>query len=153
MAATYFSHIPGCYAKRFTTFGNYHFIDCWWWWKVNLILILDFVITIWQEKVVDLKLTSHGILHYLCSVDLSKSFSELIVQYLSFLNIFFNRFCPVEECGVPPRCLYRGLLTLTHIDYRPCITNKPTNQVRKKAKQKNPNNSRNWLNLWDRSKW
>ena len=38
---------------------------------------------------------------------LSKSFSQLIVSILSFLNIFFNRFCPVEKCGVSPHCLYR----------------------------------------------
>ena len=53
------------------------------------------------------KLTSHGILHYLWSTDLSKSFSKLILpivifsryfsnifsQYLPFLIIFFNSFC------------------------------------------------------------
>ena len=68
-----------------------------------------------------LKLTSHSILRYLGSADLSKSFSQLIVliftflinivtdnisvnsfcQYLFFLNIFFNRFCPVEVWGNP----------------------------------------------------
>ena len=37
---------------------------------------------------ITLKLTSHSILHYLWSGDLSKNFSQLIYQYLSFLNIF-----------------------------------------------------------------
>ena len=36
-----------------------------------------------------LKVKSHGILYYLCSADVSKSFSQLC-QYLSFLNIFFR---------------------------------------------------------------
>ena len=59
-----------------------------------------------------LKLTSHGILYYLWSVDLSKSFSQLICQYLSVLNIFFNKFFTVEKCGVIPHCLYRDSVTL-----------------------------------------
>ena len=70
-----------------------------------------------------LKLTSHGILHYLCSADLSKSFSQLLVsififsQYVFSIDFvwckkifsiacvnfylfsvcFFNRFCLVEK--------------------------------------------------------
>ena len=48
-----------------------------------------------------LKLTSYSILHHLLSVDLSKSF-----QY------FFNSFCPVENRGVTPHCLYCDSLTL-----------------------------------------
>ena len=62
-------------------------------------------------------LTSHGILHYLWSVDLSKSFSELIVpiiyfsQSIVFANVylflmFFLRFSTVKKCGVVPHCLY-----------------------------------------------
>ena len=43
-------------------------------------------------------LTSHGILHYLCSADLSKTFIHLILLVLSFPNIFFHRFYPVEKC-------------------------------------------------------
>ena len=95
-----------------------------------------------EYKNFKLKLTSHDILHYLFSVDLSKSFSQLIVsiflfsiffsidfarwkvsgsikklfsinfQQLFFLNIFFNKFCPVEKCVVTPHCLYRDSLTL-----------------------------------------
>ena len=42
-----------------------------------------------------LKLTSHGILHYLWSAELSKSFPQLISSIFTFLNIFFNRFCPL----------------------------------------------------------
>ena len=34
------------------------------------------------------------------------------VNFLSFLNIFFNRFCPVEKCEVTPHYLYRDSLTL-----------------------------------------
>ena len=44
-----------------------------------------------------LRLTSHDILHFLWSANLSKSFSQLIASILSFLNIFFNRFYPVEK--------------------------------------------------------
>ena len=58
------------------------------------------------------KLTSHSILHCLWSVGLSKSFSQLC-RDLSFLNIFFNRFYPVEKFGVPQCSLYRGSLTLS----------------------------------------
>ena len=36
-----------------------------------------------------LKLTSHGILHYLCSADQSKSFSQLIVSIFIFSQYFF----------------------------------------------------------------
>ena len=43
-----------------------------------------------------LKLMSHGILHYLWSAD----------QYI------FNRFCPVEECGVTQHSLYSDSLVL-----------------------------------------
>ena len=35
----------------------------------------------------------HGILYYLWPADLSKTFLPWFFQYLSFLNIFFNRFC------------------------------------------------------------
>ena len=64
-----------------------------------------------------LKLTSHGVLHYLRSADLSKSFTQKallnrLCEYLPFLNIFFNRFCSVEKRGVAPHCLYRNSLTL-----------------------------------------
>ena len=34
-------------------------------------------------------------------------------QYLYFLNNLFNGFCPLEQCGVIPHCLYRDSLTLT----------------------------------------
>ena len=65
-------------------------------------------------------LMSHGVFHYLWSADLFKSFSQLILsiltflnQYLSFLNILFNRFYPMEKCGIIPHCLHRDSLTLT----------------------------------------
>ena len=61
---------------------------------------------------IPLKLTSHDILHYLWSVDLSKSFPQLIVSIFTFLNIFYNRFYPVKKCGVTPHWLYRDSLTL-----------------------------------------
>ena len=35
-----------------------------------------------------------------------------LCQYLSFLNIFFNRFSLMEKCGITPHCLYRDSLTL-----------------------------------------
>ena len=41
--------------------------------------------------------TSHSILHYLRSVDLSKSFSQLLVSIFIFSQYFSNRFCPVEK--------------------------------------------------------
>ena len=34
------------------------------------------------------------------------------VDYVSFLNTFFNRFCPVEKYRVIPHFLYRDSLTL-----------------------------------------
>ena len=54
-----------------------------------------------------LKLTSDDILHFLCSVDLPKSFSQLIAWIL-----FFNRFCHAEKCGVTQHCLDRDSLSL-----------------------------------------
>ena len=41
-----------------------------------------------------------------------KAFLNWFYQYLSSLNIFLNRFCPVEKCGVTPDCLYRDSITL-----------------------------------------
>ena len=46
-----------------------------------------------------LKLRSHGILYYLWSADLSKSFPQLIIF-------------PVENSRVTPFCFYRDSLTL-----------------------------------------
>ena len=43
---------------------------------------------------------------------IKKFFFNWLCQYLSFLNIFFNRFCPVEKGGVTPNCLYHDSLTL-----------------------------------------
>ena len=61
-----------------------------------------------------LKLTSHRILHYSWSADLSKSFSQLIMAiFIFFQYFFFNRFCPVERCGVTPHCVYHDSLTLS----------------------------------------
>ena len=68
-----------------------------------------------------LMFTSHGILHCLWSVDLKKSFSQLILSILIFsqyffqqlllififINIFFNRFCLVEKFGVTSHRLFR----------------------------------------------
>ena len=42
------------------------------------------------------------------------AFLNWLYQYLSFLNIFFNRFSPVEKCGVTPHGLYRDSLTLIY---------------------------------------
>ena len=47
-----------------------------------------------------LKLTSYGIVHYLLSAGLSKSFSQLIVPISNFCQYFFNRFCLVEKCEI-----------------------------------------------------
>ena len=41
-----------------------------------------------------------------------KALLNQLCQYLSFLNIVFNRFCPLEKCGVTPHSLYRHSLTL-----------------------------------------
>ena len=40
--------------------------------------------------VIQLKLTSHGILHYLRSADLSKGFSQLILSIISFSQYSFQ---------------------------------------------------------------
>ena len=61
-----------------------------------------------------LKLTSHCVLHYLSSVDLSKSFSQLIVTIFIFSQIFHN-FFRVKKCSVTQYCLYRDSLTLRNI--------------------------------------
>ena len=55
----------------------------------------------------------YGILHCLCSANLLyKVYLNWLCQYLSFLNIFFNRFCAVENCGVTPHYLYRDSFAL-----------------------------------------
>ena len=60
------------------------------------------------------KLTCHSILHYLWSVYLSKSFSQLIVS----INIYlFSIYFPIniaqwKSAGLPPHCLYRDSLNL-----------------------------------------
>ena len=104
-------------------------------WSTRLSLLCKLISTLACSQ------TSHSVLHYFCSVDLSKSlpidcvntylfsmffsiffqsclvekvFLNWLCQYLSFLNIFFNRFCPVEKCGVTPHCLCRDSLTLTY---------------------------------------
>ena len=41
-----------------------------------------------------------------------KKLFKIECKYLSFLNIFFSRFCLVEKRGVTPHCLYRDSLTL-----------------------------------------
>ena len=43
---------------------------------------------------------------------IKKLFSPLIKSIFIFFHIFFNRFFPVEKCGVTPHCLYRDSLTL-----------------------------------------
>ena len=55
-----------------------------------------------------LKLMIDGIVSFVASGSVKKKFS---VDYVSFVNIFFNRFCPVEKCGVTPHCFYQDLLT------------------------------------------
>ena len=70
------------------------------------------VLTILGLETMRLKLTSHGILHYLWSADLSKGFSQLIMSIFMFSKYFLNRICLTEKCGVTPHCLYRDWLTL-----------------------------------------
>ena len=63
-----------------------------------------------------LKLTSRGISRYITlfvvSGSIKKLFLHWLCQYLPFLNIFFNRFCPVENLWVSPHSLYLPSLTL-----------------------------------------
>ena len=54
-----------------------------------------------------LKLMIDGIVLFVASRSVKNNFS---VDYVSFLNIFFNRFCPAEKCGVTPHCFYQDLL-------------------------------------------
>ena len=69
------------------------------------------------QPLVPLKLTSHGILHYLWSAGLSKKLSQLIMSIFIFSQYFFqlflHRFFSTETCGVTPHCLYRDSLTLS----------------------------------------
>ena len=78
-----------------------------------------------------LKLTSHGILHYLRSADLLKSFRLLVdfniylfsiffsidftrwKKLFVFSQYFFNRFCRQEKCEVTSHCLYFDSLHLS----------------------------------------
>ena len=47
-----------------------------------------------KNFVLGLKLTSHGILHYLRSADLSKSFPQLIMSIFIFSQYFFRQILP-----------------------------------------------------------
>ena len=51
------------------------------------------IINILRPICKSLKLTSHGILHFLCQVIYQKAFLNLS-QYLSFLDIFFQYMLP-----------------------------------------------------------
>ena len=55
-----------------------------------------------QGKVTVLKLMNYGILHYLCSVDQSKSFSQLVVSIFIFSPYFFSiDFARWKSVGLP----------------------------------------------------
>ena len=47
-------------------------------------------LTVSLSTEITLQLTSHDILHYLCSADLSKSFSQLLVSIVIFSQHFFQ---------------------------------------------------------------
>ena len=68
-----------------------------------------------------LKLTSHDIMHYLWSADLSKSFSQLIVSIdcvnTHLFPIFFNRFYWVEKCGVTPILLISWFINFNKLNW------------------------------------
>ena len=36
-------------------------------------------------------------------------FFNYFCEYLSYLNIFVNRFCTVEKCGITPRITYNAI--------------------------------------------
>ena len=67
---------------------------------------------VWKQKNLSgriyLKLMIDGIVLFVASGSVKKKIS---VDYVSFLNIFFNRFCQVEKCAVTPHCFYQDLLT------------------------------------------
>ena len=68
-----------------------------------------------------LKLTSHDIMYYLWSADLSKSFSQLIVSIdcvnIHLFPIFFNRFYWVEKCGVTPTLLISWFINFNKLNW------------------------------------
>ena len=64
----------------------------------------------------NLKLTSHGILYYLYSANLSKSFSQLIESIFIFSQYLFSiDFDRCKNVGFTPHCLYRDSLTLKNV--------------------------------------
>ena len=63
-----------------------------------------------------LKLMSHGILHYLQSADLSKSFFQ--VMSIIFSQYFLQQILPSEKCQVTPHWLYCVSLTLSLVVIR-----------------------------------
>ena len=62
-------------------------------------------------------MTSHGILHYLCSADLSKSFSLLIVSIFVFSRYFFNRFCSLKKVFCNWLCQYWSFFNIFLIHF------------------------------------
>ena len=67
-------------------------------------------------KIIFSKVTNHSILHYLWSVDLSKSFSQLIMPIFMFTKNFFQQILKsiniLKKCRVTPHFLHHDLLTL-----------------------------------------
>ena len=54
----------------------------------------------------NLELTSHAVLYYLWSADLSKSFPNSLRQYLSIFNIFSRDFTRWKKSvGLPTHCM------------------------------------------------
>ena len=49
---------------------------------------------------------------YIALFVVSESIEKLFCEYLSLLNMFLNRFCPMKKCGVNPHCLYYDSLML-----------------------------------------
>ena len=66
---------------------------------------------------VTLKLTSRGILHYLCSTNLSKIFSQLIVSIFIFSRYFFQQILPGGKVWVYSLLLISYSLTLNYCRY------------------------------------
>ena len=86
------------------------------------------------------ELTSHCTVHYLCSEDLSKSFSQFIMSIFILSHYFFHRFCLVEKCRVTSHCLCRDstlivnkFSKITWMEYFTCkITGRGAPNLQKK---------------------
>ena len=89
--------------------GNFY-VDMGSGFEDILISVLYGAIAVYLIKFFELKVNESRYIALFVSSGSIKSFFELIVSIFIFSQYFFNRFFPVEKCGVTSHCLYHESL-------------------------------------------